>query len=51
MQEERMIQERYEYIESVVEKSQYKRERKYKKLAFMILKAYYKKVVKERALE
>ena len=50
MQEERMIQERQEYIESVVEKSQYKRERKYKKLAFMILKAYYKKVVKERAL-
>ncbi len=51
MQEERMIQERQEYIESVVEKSQYKRERKYKKLAFMILKAHYKKVVKERALE
>ena len=51
MQEERMIQEREEYIESVAEKSQYKRERKYKKLAFMILKAYYKKVVKERALE
>ncbi len=51
MQEERMIQERQEYIESVVEKSQYKRERKYKKLAFMILKAYYKKVVKGRALE
>ena len=28
MQEERMIQERQEYIESVAEKSQYKRERK-----------------------
>ncbi len=51
MLEERMINERIDYIEGVVEKSQKKRDRKHKKVAFLVLKAYYKKMVKERRIE
>ena len=40
MLEERMLNERIEYIEGVVEKSQMKRARKYKKMVFIVLKAY-----------
>lgn len=51
MLEERMLNQRMEYIEGVVEKSQMKRDRKYKKMAFMVLKAFQKKMDKERRME
>ena len=46
-----MLNERIEYVEGVFEKSQMKRDRKYKKMAMMVLKAYTKKMTKERMME
>jgi hypothetical protein len=40
MLEERMLNERMEYVEGVVENFQMKRDRKNKKMVFMVLKAY-----------
>jgi hypothetical protein len=40
MLEERMINERMEYVKGVVENCQMKRDRKNKKMVFMVLKAY-----------
>jgi hypothetical protein len=51
MLEERMLNQRMEYVDGVVEKTQLKRDRKYKKMVLMVLKAFSKKMVKERMME
>jgi hypothetical protein len=44
LEEEKLLNERQDYIERQMEARKAQRERKYKKMAYTVLKAYFKKM-------
>ena len=51
LEEEKLLNERQDYIERQMEMRKATRERRYKKMAFTVLKAYFKKMQRERGVD